>query len=242
MLRVIPESAMTDAPMPLSPAPGARGAKLCGIWSLIASATCVGIPIGLVLAIIALVQQAKAKRLAKENPDFYEQPTATGLVTGIIGLAMPVIMLPFLGIVSAIAIPALLSQRSRARDKAAIENMVGRTGDLVGQWDKQRELGANFNEALPRLENYIQETSGHDRDPWNSSLPAYNYRIEVVEGFDTAEGMKSAAYSRATQLGQVVFIIQNPQNDKPGFIVGVVQTQEIGLEGNHCMAWVSQIE
>lgn len=98
-----------------APAPGARGAKLCGIWSLIASATCIGIPIGLVLAIIALVKQAKANRLAKENPDLYELPTNTGLVTGIFGLAMPVVILPFLGIVSAIAIPAFLTQRDNAR-------------------------------------------------------------------------------------------------------------------------------
>ena len=125
-----------SAPAPLSSAPGAKAAKLCGIWSIIASATCVGIPIGLVLAIIALVQQAKAKRLAKENPDFYELPTATGLVTGIIGLAMPVLMLPFIGIVSAIAIPALLSQRNNAHMaamNAVFDQETQRAASLQGQ-------------------------------------------------------------------------------------------------------------
>ena len=104
---------MNEAPMPFSPAPGARGAKLCGIWSIIATVTCVGIPVGIVLAIIALVQQAKANRLAKENPDLYERPAATGLVTGIIGLAMPVLMLPFIGVVSAISIPAFVGYRQQ---------------------------------------------------------------------------------------------------------------------------------
>ncbi|HET8901576.1 MAG TPA: hypothetical protein VFM84_06535, partial [Holophagaceae bacterium] len=146
---------MNEAPMPLSPAPGARGAKLCGIWSIIAAVTCVGIPVGIVLAIIALVQQAKANRLAKENPDLYERPAATGLVTGIIGLAMPVLMLPFIGIASAIAIPALLSQRARARDKAAMEHVVGRLGDLLGQYDKQRELNTAPEQIPSALEAYL---------------------------------------------------------------------------------------
>ena len=105
-----------NAPLSLAAAPGARAAKLCGIWSIVASLTCVGLPVGIVLAIIAVVQQAKAKRLAKENPDLYETPTNVGLVTGIIGLAMPVLMLPFLGIAAAIAIP--LVQGRHVRDDA----------------------------------------------------------------------------------------------------------------------------
>jgi prepilin-type N-terminal cleavage/methylation domain-containing protein len=46
------------------------------------------------------------------------------------------LVLAIIGIISAIAIPALLSQRARARDKASIENMVGAVNDLVGQYDK----------------------------------------------------------------------------------------------------------
>ena len=103
-----------NAPLSLVAAPGARAAKRCGIWSIVASLTCVGLPVGIVLAIIAVVQQAKAKRLAKENPDLYETPTNVGLVTSIIGLAMPVLMLPFLGIAAAIAIPLMQGQRIKA--------------------------------------------------------------------------------------------------------------------------------
>jgi len=75
----------------------------------------VGIPVAIILGIVALVQQGKAKRLVKADPQAYAPVPATGLVTGIIGLVLPVVMLPFVGIVSAIAIPAVLSQREHAR-------------------------------------------------------------------------------------------------------------------------------
>jgi hypothetical protein len=45
------------------------------------------------------------------------------MVTGIIGLALPVVMLPFLGIISAIAIPAFLVQREQAREAVVQANL-----------------------------------------------------------------------------------------------------------------------
>lgn len=101
---------------PLLPAPGAKAAKVCGILAIILALTCVGIPIAVVLGIVALVQHGKAKRLAKAQPETYEPVPATGLVTGILGLVLPVLLLPVVGIVSAIAVPALLAQRARARE------------------------------------------------------------------------------------------------------------------------------
>ena len=55
------------------------------------------------------------------------------------------LVLAIIGIISAIAIPALLSQRARARDKSAIQNAVSRVGDLVGQWDKGRRNGGRHH-------------------------------------------------------------------------------------------------
>ncbi|MBS1766639.1 MAG: hypothetical protein JST05_04440 [Acidobacteria bacterium] len=211
-----------SAPTFLSPAPGARGAKLCGIWSLIASATCVGLPIGIVLAICALVMSAKARRLAREEPDTYERPTATGLVTGIIGLAMPVLMLPFIGIVSAIAIPALLSQRARARDKAAIENMVGRTGDLVGQWDKQRELNTPPDQIPAALEAYLKQAP--EKNPWNALESANSAHIEIVSNLDQDEIGEMAA-SEAIEKGQAVWVIELPEGNRPGLLSGAVRLE-----------------
>jgi hypothetical protein len=107
----------------LTPAPGAKAAKVCGILAIVLALTCAGIPIAIVLGIVALVKHGKAKRLAKAQPEVYEPVPATGLVTGIIGLALPVLMLPFVGIVSAIAIPAFLVQRERAREVAVQSNL-----------------------------------------------------------------------------------------------------------------------
>jgi len=114
------DASPTSVPVP---APGAKAAKLCGILAIVFALTCVGIPVAIILAIVALVQQAKAKRLAKAEPGRYQPVPATGLVTGILGLALPVLLLPFLGIVGAIAIPALLGQRERAREIAVEANL-----------------------------------------------------------------------------------------------------------------------
>jgi len=100
----------------LPEAPGARAARLCGILAIVFALSCVGIPVAIVLAIVALVKHGKARRLAQAFPQQYGPVANTGLVTGIIGLVMPVLMLPVTGIVAAIAIPALLGQRERARN------------------------------------------------------------------------------------------------------------------------------
>lgn len=107
----------------LTPAPGAKAAKVCGILAIVFALTCVGIPVAIVLGIVALVQHGKARRVARTQPDIYEPVTATGLVTGIIGLVLPVVMIPFAGIVSAIAIPALLVQRERSREVIVRSNL-----------------------------------------------------------------------------------------------------------------------
>ena len=234
---------MNDAPSAptfLEPAPGARAAKLCGIWSLVLSFTCVCLPIGFVLAIIALVQQAKAKRMAKEHPDYYETPTATGLVTGIIGLAMPVLMLPFIGIVSAIAIPAMLSQRGRARDKAAIEIMISRTGDLVGQWDNQRTANTPPEQMPQALETYLREHANADRNPWNLAQPAYEAHIEVVSNLDREE-LEQFSTTEAAELGRPVWVLELPQANRPGFIGGAVRTQN-AIHGSFVVTKVVEIE
>lgn len=103
---------------PLPQAPGAGAAKVCGILAIIFALTCVGIPLAIILGIAALVQQSRAKRLVKADPQAYAPVPATGLVTGIIGLVLPVLMLPFIGIVSAVAIPSFLYQREQARSMA----------------------------------------------------------------------------------------------------------------------------
>lgn len=106
------------------PAPGAKTARVCGITAIICALTCVGIPIAIVLGIVAVVQASKAKALARSYPETYEVPSAAGMILGIVGICMPVVMLPFAGIVSAIAVPAILGQRARARDKVLMVQWV----------------------------------------------------------------------------------------------------------------------
>jgi type II secretory pathway pseudopilin PulG len=104
-------------------APGAKAAKVCGILAIVFAFTCVGIPVAIVLGIVAIVKHGTANRLAKAEPWTYEPVPATGLVTGIIGLVLILPMLFITGIMSAIAIPALLGQRERAREFAVQANL-----------------------------------------------------------------------------------------------------------------------
>jgi hypothetical protein len=107
-------------PEAMAPAPGAKTGRICGILAIVLALTCVGIPVAIILGIVALVKTSKAKSLARNYPETYDHPSSAGLVLGIVGLCLPLVMLPFAGIVSAIAIPAVLSQRARARDNALL--------------------------------------------------------------------------------------------------------------------------
>lgn len=148
----------------LTPAPGAKAAKVCGILAIVFALTCAGFPIAIILGIVALVQHGKAKRLAKAQPDVYEAVPATGLVTGIIGLVLPVVMLPFVGIGSAIAIPALLGQRERAREVAVQSNLdTARTQAEMALQD----IRAKAPGQVPSQDAIIQALS---RDPLIQSL------------------------------------------------------------------------
>ncbi|MDR3684584.1 MAG: type II secretion system protein [Geothrix sp.] len=51
------------------------------------------------------------------------------------------LVLAIIGIISAIAIPALLGQRARARDKACSENATGLISDSIAAYDKASEAG-----------------------------------------------------------------------------------------------------
>jgi hypothetical protein len=231
-----------QAPSALIPAPGARAARLCGIWSIVLGLTCVGLPIGIVLAIVALVQQAKAKRLAKESPELYEAPSATGLVTGIIGLVMVVVMLPFLGIVSAIAIPAMLGQRSRARDKAAVSQMVSHFGDLVNQYDKLVEEKVPQDQIGPKLDAYLRSTAGMERNPW---MPpggsAVAFHVDTTTGIAPEEAIVRVAKGRAVALGQAVYVLELPTDGHPGYLAGAVRIQS-EVDGEHVVTKSAGLE
>ena len=139
------------------------------------------------------------------------------------------LVLAIIGIISAIAIPALLSQRARARDKSATENMVGRIGDLVGQWDKFREAGLTGAAAETSMLNYLKATSGKDRNPWNTTgaSTAFNLTAFNPTGVGTVTAASAfatlvAAQATTANQGQVQFGVQEPGPGYPGFVGGAV--------------------
>ena len=212
---------------PLIPAPGAKAAKVCGILAIVFALTCVGIPVAVVLGIVALVQHGKAKRLAKAQPEAYEAVPSTGLVTGIIGLVLPVFMLPFAGIVSAIAIPALLSQRGRARDKAVIDTLQGTTVDLVAEYDRQVEARTPL-EAIPAaMESRLKTVGAETHNPWNLGGPAFESQLTRADGFDQAT-VALMAQNRAVETGVVVYVIAlpDPAVHRDGWLTGAVRLKE----------------
>ena len=138
------------------------------------------------------------------------------------------LVLAIIGIISAIAIPALLSQRARARDKAAVDNTVGRVSDLVGQWDKFRESGMTAGNAITSMQNYLKNTGNADKNPWNGTgaapASAFNTTFANVAG-TTASAFALALEGQATaaKLGQAQFGYVLPTaSGQPGFFGGTV--------------------
>ena len=149
------------------------------------------------------------------------------------------LVLAIIGIISAIAIPALLSQRSRARDKASIENMVGRVGDLVGQYDKAREAGSTNIPA--DLGTYLANTSA-DKNPWDPSTAAFNTTVTAGKATDIATATLEAQ-GLATVLGQAAFGIVVPGQGGVGFIEGgVLCANPQGAAANKIVTKVTAIE
>jgi prepilin-type N-terminal cleavage/methylation domain-containing protein len=124
------------------------------------------------------------------------------------------LVLAIIGIISAIAIPALLSQRARARDKAAISNLNGRVGDLVGQYDRNREGGVAAAGMLAALNTYLTDTGKTDRSPWDNAKPAY---AQIVSAQATSATTLSAVVTDvqgvagAGDKGTVYFKLWHPQ-------------------------------
>ena len=125
------------------------------------------------------------------------------------------LVLAIIGIISAIAIPALLSQRSRARDKASINNMTGRLGDLIGQVDRLKEQGAPKASIVTLLQTYLTDTAKSDKNPWDPSLPAFASTAitsTTNTGAITMSTAAAAASGLATVQGQPVFYLVHPNS------------------------------
>lgn len=137
------------------------------------------------------------------------------------------LVLAIIGIISAIAIPAMLSQRARARDKAAVDHLAGRVSDLVGQWDKARDAGLTSTQAIASMQTYLVQTATKDLNPWTTAgaSTAYNLTINTsLNGHATASSFAVALAALATpaKLGQVQLAVQAPGTNLPGFVGAAV--------------------
>ena len=136
------------------------------------------------------------------------------------------LVLAIIGIVSAIAIPAMLSQRARARDKASMDHVAGRIADLVGQWDKAREAGLTGSQAISSLQAYLKMTATKDLNPWTTvgASTAYNFTIAPISGQPSASAfaVKVGQLAMPSNMGQVQLATQTPASGIPGFIGAAV--------------------
>ena len=137
------------------------------------------------------------------------------------------LVLAIIGIISAIAIPALLSQRARARDKAATTNMTGSMGDLIGSYDKAKEEGGVVATAMGAV---ITTANLTNKNPWDPTRNAY------------------AAFNAAgATLGEAGFVYVAPAGTAAGTLTGnsIVKNQIAGstaASGNFSVTKVSNLE
>jgi len=130
------------------------------------------------------------------------------------------LVLAIIGIISAIAIPALLGQRARARDKSAVSNLDSAIADMVGQWDKAREAGSTPANAIAKVGSYISGVHANDKNPWNTANPAYFGTFSPITGQATASGF--AGQIGFSSMGQVHLYYQTPSGSLGGFVGGGV--------------------
>lgn len=151
------------------------------------------------------------------------------------------LVLAIIGIISAIAIPALLGQRARARDKSSISNMDGRVGDMVGQYDKLKEAGLATSAIVSSLGKYLVATAGADKNPWDPSLGAFITSVNAIGTGTTQSAALSGIKGLAKVKGQAAFGFYAPGVGTPGFIGGAVLIDG-KVNGSSIVAKVTAIE
>jgi prepilin-type N-terminal cleavage/methylation domain-containing protein len=133
------------------------------------------------------------------------------------------LVLAIIGIISAIAIPALLGQRARARDKASVANLDSVIADGIGIWDKAREGGSSAGAAMTLVINNLTAQHTSDHNPWNATSPAYGWAAMAAGANATTSAFLTAC--AVSSLGQVHMYTQAPSGTTGGFIGGAVLLQ-----------------
>ena len=167
------------------------------------------------------------------------------------------LVLAIIGIISAIAIPALLGQRARARDKSAQENCSAIIGDFISAYDKAREEGVDVATVATFITNIVGTDAATtkinalwvSKNPWNTSgaLSAYNRAIVTETATD---GTTTVAAATADNQGQVQIGYLPPDGAAtpavPGTLVTAVylynQFKDAANQDTHVFYKVSNLE
>jgi len=155
------------------------------------------------------------------------------------------LVLAIIGIISAIAVPALLNQRSNARDKSASSNCVNVLANFVTACEKAREDGLAVESEADFQANVIG-TSASDSampilwtttNPWpmEGKLEGYNTTL-VTETMNDGDKTKGAANSPDLK-GQVQIGYMPYSGTTPATVFTAVYLNKVIIKGedNHVL-------
>jgi prepilin-type N-terminal cleavage/methylation domain-containing protein len=150
------------------------------------------------------------------------------------------LVLAIIGIISSIAIPALLGQRSRARDKSGQQNAVGVVGDIIAQYDKAKESGLAVDTAANFITNVYGTTAATTKvpslfgakNPWNTAGALTAYAAAPVTE-TTTSGVTTMAAASVGVMGQVQVGYLPATATVPGVIVTAVYLQNSFLDATN---------
>jgi prepilin-type N-terminal cleavage/methylation domain-containing protein len=166
------------------------------------------------------------------------------------------LVLAIIGIISAIAIPALLAQRSRARDKSSQQNATSIVADLVAALDKAKEDGTPVATLANVNANIIGTAAAsavpqvyQARNPWSTPTFESAYaQAAILEADTLGTATKGAATLAKKGQVQIGFLPPNPAATPPvpGAIVTAVYLQNTYKDAanvdQHVFFKVSNIE
>jgi type II secretory pathway pseudopilin PulG len=232
---------MSGNPDTSQPTPGkgmATASMVLGIVSVIPCLALATAPTGLILGIISL------KKLK-----------AAGQQTGkaVAGIALSCAFLaagvPMLGITSAIAIPALMVQRDRARDTACVGNAEAVSASLMRAIMEAGNRGLDWR-SVPAMQANVINTNCNDslapelftaKNPYDPTLDGCN-RALIAETNEGGANTRTAA--SAASLGQVrIGFIEPKSKESNGTIVVAVRLmrKRLGTDQSNVYCYIQPL-
>lgn len=136
------------------------------------------------------------------------------------------LVLAIIGIISAIAVPAMLGQRARARDQSAISGSLGRLGDLLGQYDKAKAQNLSNTSINAAVKAYLDQTmtAKSDANPWDPT--GFVMLSSIQTGTGASKASFEAGMTAPSKVGQGNVYILHPSSTSQGFIGVVVKVND----------------